>query len=525
MVSEVSQPVGPTPDRRRRWKRWVVVFGLLSLVGATVLLWGWVQWSAARKLEREVALADRLDPGWRLADLMAARRPVPAATNSASQVLHAEKALPDGWPDAKEPPFEPPAPKPGENRDLAGEPPADPADPAEPLLTGTDLEDALRKTPPNVALSPDVKRAVDRTLKPVEKALPAARSLAGAGEGRYDFSLGEVAIAQLVPHIERARRVSRLLYLDAVRLAEEGKIDEALSSARALMGVARSVGDEPVDLSQIFRLHRRQSALSAIFRSLGQGDASDAVLAAVQDDLAREAEHDSLLCAMRAQRAAFFDTLGKMADGAYARYAAGDFGPLAGKNDRARPDPIAEVLYMRAYGRYNQALALSLHNHAVEGAKYRPFDPRWAEHWKVYEEGVESPGPIQRRLGALVYTVFPVNGSTFWMSYDSQALFAATRVLLAAERYRRAVGHWPEKLADMVPKYLRDVPRGPYSDQPIRYVRTDDGVVAYAVGMQGEDNGGRLHPERKRKSKYDVGERLWNPELRRRPATVAPTTR
>jgi len=63
-------------------------------------------------------------------------------------------------------------------------------------------------------------------------------------------------------------------------------------------------------------------------------------------------------------------------------------------------------------------------------------------------------------------------------------------------------------------------PRGPYSDEPLRFVHNDDGVVAYAVGFKGEDNGGRLHPKHKRERKYNVGSLLWNPELRRRPATA-----
>jgi hypothetical protein len=498
---------------------------LLGLVGGAVLLWAWAQWTAHRRLERAVAEADRLDPGWRLADLMAARRPVPAATNSAGRVLEVAKGIPDRWPDVYEPPPGPPARESGESGESAGEPTSAAA---EPLLTGTDVENAVRMTPPNVALSPEIRRAVDRALRPVEGAVTAARSLAGAGGGRYEFSFGEVAIAPDRPHIEAARKVSGMLYLDAARLTEAGKIDEALVSARGLIGVARSVGDEPVELSQLFRLHQRRSALSAILRSLGQGDASDATLAAIQDDLAREAAHDLLLCAMRAQRAAYFDTLGKMADGAYARYAAGDFAPagLPGAEDgrvRARPDSIAQALYMRAYGRYNQALALSILNQAVEGAKLRPFDPGWSEHWRAYEQGLDEAGPIQRRLGATAYTVLPLNSSWLWMSYESQAVFAAMRVLLAAERYRRAVGHWPATLDDVVPAYLREVPRGPYSDEPVRFVRNDDGVVAYAVGLQGRDNGGRLHPERKREPKYDVGEHLWNPELRRRSAPVPPT--
>jgi hypothetical protein len=387
------------------------------------------------------------------------------------------------------------------------------------LPNATEIEDAIRTTPRNVALTPEIKLAVERLLMPVEGAIAAARGLAGAGAGRYEISFRDVAIAPNRPYAEDVRRVSRLLYLDASRLSEAGKIDEALTSARGLIGVAQSVGDEPSEYSQLFRLHQRRAGLAAILRALGQGEASDAALAAVQDDLAREAAHDLLLCAMRAQRAAYFDTLGKMAEGSYVRFAqAPGPGGSSADGSQARADPIAQFLYVRAYLRYNQAFALSLLNQAVEGAKRRPFEPGWSEHWTAYEEGLEDAGPIQRRLGAIAYTILPINSSMVWMSYESQALMGALRVLLAAERCRLARGHWPESLDDLVPTYLPRVPRGPYSDAPLRFVRKPDGVVAYAVGLRGRDNGGRLRLnfERTRDPEYDVGAQLWNPDLRRR---------
>jgi hypothetical protein len=515
MASDPDLATPARPTNRRRWLRRVLLFGLLVLVVATVGVWIWAQWIAARKLERAIAEADRLDPVWRLAELLANRRPIPPKTNSAHQVLEAARSIPDGWPDVVEPQPELTEKGLGEGKEPAIEPTGAAA---EPLLTGNDLEDAIRKAPPNVALSPRIAKSLDHAVKPLEPAIALARALAGAGEGRYEFSIGEVAIAPDRPHIEAARRVSRLLYLDATRVAEAGNIDEALTSARAIIGVARSVGDEPSDLSQLFRLHQRRSALRAILRALGQGEASDAALAAVQDDLAREASHDLLLCSMRSQRAAYFDTLGKMAEGAYARYAEGDFRAPSFDHAQAKADPITQVFYMRAYGKYNQSLALSILNDAVEGAKYQPFDPRWSQHWEAYERALYDPDRLQQRLGALAYTVLPLNSTMLWMCYESQARFAATRVLLAAERYRRAVGHWPEKLDDVVPKYLAEVPRGPYTDAPIRFIRKDDGVVAYALGMKGHDNGGLLNPEWKREPKYDAGERLWNPEVRRRAA-------
>ncbi len=520
--SSSSPPATPSasspPARRGRWRRRILLFLVVGLMGAAVVAWVLFQWTARATLARAIAEADRLDPGWRLADLMAARRPVAAETNSASRVLEAAKGIPDGWPESAERPSGP-VKLPSIVDDDAADGTSTEA--PEPWLKWTEVADALLKTPPNVALGPDVSKVADRLLKPVEGSVAACRSLAGAGDGRYAFSPGEVAMAQINPQVDAPRKASRLLALDSARLAAAGKIDEALTSARGIIAVARSIGDEPVEMSQLFRLHQRRAALAAIHRALGQGEASDAALAAVQDDLAREGEHELLLCAMRAQRAAYFDTLGKMADGAYTRYAEGDFAP-AGPGDsdagRARANPVSQVLYMRAFGLYNQGLALSILNQSVEGAKARPFDPGWGEHWGAHERMLEEPGYLRRRMGAVAYTVLPLNNTWIWMTYDLKARMAATRVLLAAERHRRAVGRWPATIEALVPKYLPEIPRGPYSDAPMRLVVRDDGIVAYAVGIKGQDNGGKLETDHANFPRLDVGERLWNPDLRHRPA-------
>jgi hypothetical protein len=511
------------PPRKQLWRRILLACVFVVFAGIAAL-WGWVQWKARHSLQLAVAEADRLDPGWRLLDQMAARRHIPDTVNSAGRVADVAMRMPVRWPQSEHPSIErltrlipgsEDTPDQDANNDLSA------------ALSAKDIEDAVRKAPANVALTEDIEKGVERLLKPLSKALIAARSMAGAGEGRYEFSLGEVAIAFDIPHIEAARSVFRMLSLDSANQSQLRKIDDALTSARGIIGVARSIGDEPVELSQLVRLALRKAALSAILRALGQGEATDPVLAAVQDDLAHESEHDLLLCAMRAQRAAYFDTLGKMADGAYARYAEGDFPPLEGRGNGpspARAGAVPNFLYVRAYCLYNQAVALSILTQSDEGAKYPPFDPRWNQHWMAFERGFEGGNRFERRLAAIAYTILPLNLTVLWGTYESLARIKAARTLIAAERYRLAHGRWPEQLADVIPCYLREVPRGPYSDRPLRYVRRNDRIIVYTLGFNSEDNGGRLHPDRKREPKFDVGDELWNPEHRHKPAMAAPSS-
>lgn len=67
-----------------------------------------------------------------------------------------------------------------------------------------------------------------------------------------------------------------------------------------------------------------------------------------------------------------------------------------------------------------------------------------------------------------------------------------TTVALAAWRADRAPGEplFPERIEDMVPRYLDHVPNDPFTDSPLRYRRVGDVVLLVSAGGDGIDNGG-----------------------------------
>jgi len=77
------------------------------------------------------------------------------------------------------------------------------------------------------------------------------------------------------------------------------------------------------------------------------------------------------------------------------------------------------------------------------------------------------------------------------------------RTALPVERYRLATGQLPERLGDLVPQYLTQVPVDPFDRQPIRYRRTEPGYVLYSVDMDGQDHGGQERPDDSTGGPYD----------------------
>ena len=102
-----------------------------------------------------------------------------------------------------------------------------------------------------------------------------------------------------------------------------------------------------------------------------------------------------------------------------------------------------------------------------------------------------------------------------------QALLRCAVVALAAERYRLAHGHWPDKLESLTPDPLAKVPDDPFSSGRIQYRKVADGIVVYSFGVDEANNGGTIDREKPTRPGADIGFQLWDPEERGQPPVAA----
>lgn len=76
---------------------------------------------------------------------------------------------------------------------------------------------------------------------------------------------------------------------------------------------------------------------------------------------------------------------------------------------------------------------------------------------------------------------------------QTQASFRLLICGLALRSYSVENAQPPEKLGDLVPDYLREVPLDPFSGKPLVYRREAAKYVLYSVGPDSQDDGGQLH--------------------------------
>ena len=247
-----------------------------------------------RRLEEAIAAADREDPNWRIDDLLAHRDVVPDDENSAIVVAEALERLPDTWPPAR-------AAAPGQ-----------PNPPSSPVLKAFDR---MVATAENVRLDDATARAIRDELKLEDTSVQIARSVADFSRGRHELELGPTLYDTRLAETQAARTLARLLEADAAMRVHDGDIDGSLDSCRALLGVGRSVGDEPFAISMMVRVAIGVTATRSARRILGQGEPADAALMRLQDLLLDELSQSLELHAMRGERAMLVELIRRVANG------------------------------------------------------------------------------------------------------------------------------------------------------------------------------------------------------------------
>jgi hypothetical protein len=469
--------VSPSRPGSRRVVIALVSLAALVAVGIVGGLW-LVSKRIQSRLDAAIAEADRMDPkGWRLEELDKQRFEPKEGANPADRVMAAVALLPVGR-------F-----KPSDN-------------PAGPPNLG-DLLARIGELESNQHLDDEELALLSQRMPELAPALTEARPLAETGEGRFPLTYAFNPLDTLLPDIQNAREIARLMQIDTAERAYTGDLDGALESCRAALGVARAIGDEPILISQLVRTAIGGVALKSTERAIGQGVASDQAIESLQEQLLLESKQPLALYGMRGERASSYDVLSKLESG---QLSVQDLSGGGAPPKRGRSLP-----WTRAYFRHNRAHTLEFLNRAVDISR-QPIEEQQAQ-WNLFKIETERPkSQIAFMSSALVYLLVPALDAAAGANVRRVAELESMVTLLAAERYRLAKGVWPEAIDDLKP-YLPEghVPIDPYSGKPILIRTTPDGFVAYSTSFDQSDNGGTIGDVRHYLDPgNDLGYRLWD---------------
>jgi hypothetical protein len=473
----IPRAAGRPVERPARRRRWAIILGcVLVLAAVPVGYYFYQKWATGRELDAVIARIDADDPRWRIEEILADRQAIADADNPALVAARADILLRGAG-----------------NLDLLG---------GEKNWRLFDKMTSVRQLHP---LQIEVLRPA---LEQRADAVKLARTLKEfPGEGRFAIKLSPDYLSTNLDPLQRCRNVMNLLQYDAMLRAEDGDAAGAMESCRALLVTARAIGDEPYLIAALIRFAGQFISISALERTLAQGEPPARELEAMQELLASEIEVPLLAKAIRGERGGF-DQLLVMLDKGHVKASSvfGAFGPGGSRNtwEAWFLDHIPIVL---TQGRADH---LELMTQAVEAARL-PAEKQKGAFARVEKAHKESSSLVVRLLMPALTKVSDAN-------QRSQACLRCALVGVAAERYRIRNNQWPATLGKLVDDgLLKAIPVDPYDGQPLRYKLRPDGAVVYSIGHDGVDNGGNINRERPLDSGVDLGFELWNVSVRRQP--------
>ena len=479
--------VVPKSRRRRPISKRLVLLGLITVVVVVFIVgYAYLTSSASRMLRTAKAQSAQDLPGWTSAAMMAARQPIPNSENSALQVQRAFSLMIPTWPSRVKV-------RPG----------------ALPRDSDYDMDDVLMRV---AALSPEsllgvgLSGEVRADLTKMAEAVIEARKLATMPRGRFPINPAPNPMMTMFPHLQIVRSLTRLLQADAALRAEDGDIDGALESCRAILNVGRSIANEPFLISQLIRFAVDGIATLEIQRALAQGEASEAALGQLQAALIENAKADPMIAGMRGERAWINDQMEKMTRGEI------DMETIGIGTGMPQNLPLPTAFFQ-----YNHALLLDQLNRAVEIAKLPDRDQLVA--WKELDEITKPPDMILvRMLGALNNLLGPALNSAGFAYLRHQAMLSSAMTIVAAERHRIAHGSLPDSYDQIDPKFRDGLIGDPYVGGPVKFKIGDGKILMYSVGQDGIDNGGTLDKKNSGVLNMDLGYSLWMVKNRRKPS-------
>lgn len=308
----------------------------------------------------------------------------------------------------------------------------------------------------------------------------------------------------LVPELSALRTAGRLLALESRREAAEGDVTDALRDVARMHRMGRHAAGEPMLIAKLVGIAIDTTAFETLSQVLPKLRAADR--AALDAPELRD-----LLANPQPNARHFFgeEALGLSA---FAGVADGDTtltevfamtdGPKRPFLSRLLPlSLLYRVFFLEADLAGYRSIMKRYEQLAADAGPYAAIK----ERSKAIEAELRDSNP-----GMLSSLVVPALGGVLRAQAQSVVRHRAAAVLVAATKQRLDTGVVPETLDDVAAEPPPPGNRDPFqADKPLLMKRSDDRIVVYSVGPDGEDDGGPVAPGvQKVEGNDDVGLRM-----------------
>ena len=346
---------------------------------------------------------------------------------------------------------------------------------------------------------------VTETLARHAATLDLIRRAADRDTCRFQRDWTRPSIDMLLPEMQSLRTAARLLVLDARREAADGNAADALHDVARIQRIGRHASNEPLLISNLVGLAIDTMALETFAKVLPTLRKSD--LAALDSSDIRDlvTTPPAMASHYYGEEAFGLSTFAGMADSRF-----GVMNALEMFANQSQRPFLSRILPLTLLYRVF-FLEADLTGYRSIMRKYQQL----AAGSEPYPEVKKKTDAMETELrdrspGMMSSLIMPALGGVFRAQAQDVARQRAASALVAAMKQRLETGTTPTTFEELSTKLVPPASRDPFTaDQPLVMKQTDDALLVYSIGPDGEDDGGPVAPGADRvEGNDDVGLRM-----------------
>lgn len=290
----------------------------------------------------------------------------------------------------------------------------------------------------------------------------------------------------LVPELPYLRHGATLLAYDALARANRGDRRGALEDLSAIFGIVRHL-HYPLLIDLVTAAAIEKTGARALEDVLATSPPK-------ADELARLNLGAAETFRERLRRVFAMEEAWGIA--AFALLATGRAGNSADIEETLHMDPLGQAILdsplYRIFFLEDDLAAYRRHLRTMREQVTQPA-PTLLDAFDKQEQSIRAT----RGGGILAGLLLPASYKVLFAALDGDATRDTVRLGIACTAYKAKHGKYPDKLAELVPDFIPEVPPDPYDGRPLRLGHAPGSVVIYSIGRDRTDDGGRAWDEAK----------------------------
>jgi hypothetical protein len=330
-------------------------------------------------------------------------------------------------------------------------------------------------------LPDELARAVVAHLEANKGTLKEIHAAAQLPFSRYSIDLSR-GFATLLPHLAHLKSLNQLMRWEAIQQSAHGNRTEAVRALQSSLAIATSLEQEPVIVSSMVRIALLSAWLRALERVVTEQTLTDLELADLANRLSRteEASRQAMIRGLVGERAiglAAFDLDYQSFEG------------LSGMNGSSSaifelPGLVKTGLYelRRTLGFKDRDLMFYLNRLGELESALKNDYPAMLRDAQAVSDIVDRAIPQHQIRYLVSAVVLPALSKALQKEAFLAAHLRCARAALAIEQFRlKNNGRLPSP-NELVPAFILEWPRDPFTDQPLKYEKLPKGYRIVSGG-------------------------------------------